>query len=424
MWSGELELTEPVLPALLSDTEGRPLERARVLIRAAGTPLGFLELDSPGGRLDLDGTLELARERFASAATDAISDGSWAQTTSSPVSVVLCTHNRSDGTCRTLESLLELRCPWLEIIVVDNAPPDDSTRVAVERVAQRDPRVRYVREDRKGLSCARNRGLREAGGTFIAFTDDDVRVDPLWVNGLMRGFSSEPEVACVTGLVASAALERPAEQYFDQRVWWSSSCVPRTFSATRTETDSPAYPFTAGIFGTGANFAAKVSVLRAIGDFDECLGAGSPTRGGEDLDMFVRLVTAGHAIRYEPSALVWHEHRVDDASLRSQMYAYGLGLTAYLTKHLLVVPSSRAALARRLPGALRHASGLLTRSRRATSQSSLEGSAMTAIELQGMLTGPSAYFLARRTQAREQKTCSQAGNRGRESVEKHPREQR
>jgi GT2 family glycosyltransferase len=395
LWSGQLELTAPSLPWRLADPEGRSLTRAQVLVTAAGTPLGFLQLDAPEGRIDMDRALELAQESFAAAAAEAISDRSWQESDGERVSVVLCTHNRAAGSGRTLESLLELRYPQLEIIVVDNAPQNQATRTLVEEVAQRDPRVRYVREDRRGLSCARNRGLREASGEFIAFTDDDVLVDPLWVDGLMRGFARRPEVACVTGLVASASLSRRAEQYFDRRVWWSSSCKPRLFTAQRGAGDSPLHPYTAGIFGTGANFAASVSALRLLGGFDECLGAGSPTQGGEDLDIFVRLLTAGYALSYEPSALVWHEHRADDESLRRQMYAYGLGLTAYATKYLLG-GRSRRVLLRRIPGVAHHALDLLRRSRGAAGEASLDQNGLAGVELRGMLAGPLAYLRARR----------------------------
>jgi glycosyltransferase involved in cell wall biosynthesis len=395
LWSGQLDLTAPSLPPLLADVAGKPLQRAQVLIRAAGTPLGFLQVDAPGGRLELDQAIELARRSFGAAAAQATSDSSWIGRGGKTVSAVLCTHNRADGARLTLESLLELRYQQLEIIVVDNAPQDESTRAIVELLAQRDKRVRYVREDRKGLSCARNRGLREARGEIVAFTDDDVRVDPLWVDGLMRGFARQPAVSCVTGLVASASLERRAEQYFDRRVWWSSSCEPRAFTAERGAGDSPLHPYSAGIFGTGANFAASASVLKSLGGFDECLGAGSPTQGGEDLDIFVRLLTAGHGLSYEPSALVWHEHRVDDSSLRRQMYAYGLGLTAYLTKYLLG-QRSRGALMRRVPSGVRHAMTLLRRSRKAADQASLAQTGMTGAELRGMLAGPLAYVRARR----------------------------
>src|SRR3712207_7943540 len=56
---------------------------------------------------------------------------------------------------------------------VDNAPTDDSTRRVVQAVAEADPRFRYVREPRPGLSCARNRGLAEARGEVLAYTDED-----------------------------------------------------------------------------------------------------------------------------------------------------------------------------------------------------------------------------------------------------------
>jgi GT2 family glycosyltransferase len=393
MWSGELELTAPSLPRRIGDSDGTPLERARILVRAAGTPLGFLELESPDGRLEHERAIEGAAA-FGRAADAAISDAAWTDGQEDHVSVVLCTHNRPDGARRTLESLIALRHRRLEIIVVDNAPRDQSTRDMVREATELDGRVRYMLEERKGLSCARNRGLREAAGEFIAFTDDDVRVDPLWINGLLRGFAGRLDVGCVTGLVASAALGRGAEQYFDRRVWWSSSCAPRTFTAQRQPGDSALHPYAAGAFGTGANFAARTSLLRELGGFDECLGAGSPTQGGEDLDLFVRVITAGYALSYEPSALVWHEHRVDDASLRGQMYAYGLGLTAYLTKHLLT-RRSRATLVRRIPDGVRHAMTLVRRSREAES-ASLEHSGMTAVELRGMLAGPVSYMRARR----------------------------
>jgi GT2 family glycosyltransferase len=214
------------------------------------------------------------------------------------------------------------------------------------------------------------------------------------VSGLLRGFARRADIACVTGLVASASLERPAEQYFDRRVWWSSSCTPRVFERERSADDPPLHPYAAGTFGTGANFAVRASTLESLGGFDECLGAGSVTRGGEDLDFFVRLLRAGSAIAYEPSALVWHEHRVDDASLRGQMYAYGLGLGAYLTKHLLA-RGSRAALLRRIPAALPHAVALSRRSGQAVRAASLDRG-MASMELRGLLLGPLAYLAARR----------------------------
>ena len=401
IWTGELELSAPQLPQLLVDDDGVAFERARFLVRLAGTPLGFLQVDAPDGRLDPSICADRAREAFADAATAATADTAWTQDSPQHISVVICTRNRPAGARQAIESVLAVRHRDLEVIVVDNAPDDGATRVVVEELAAADPRVRYVCEPRPGLSCARNRGLREARGEIVAFTDDDVRVDPLWLHGILRGFGRGPGVACVTGLVASASLRRPAEQYFDQRVWWSSSVTPRQFGSERSGEDSPLHPYTAGIFGTGANFAVRAAAVRGLDGFDECLGAGSPTRGGEDLDLFVRLIGAGHSLSYEPSALVWHEHRVDDDSLRRQMYAYGLGLTAYLTKHLLD-RNSRRTMLRLIPGGARRALILLRRSRHATEAATLE-QGMTGVEVRGMLAGPLAYLRARRKLNRQQR---------------------
>jgi GT2 family glycosyltransferase/peptidoglycan/xylan/chitin deacetylase (PgdA/CDA1 family) len=395
LWSGQLELQAPSLPTLLAQG-GQTFAAARLLVLAAGTPLGFIQIDSPAGAPDLAAAVELARSTFGERVEQAFTDQAWSQASGPFVSVVLCTHDRAAGARRTLESLRALAYENFEVIVVDNAPSDDSTKVAVKELEATDSRIRYVCEPLKGLSRARNRGLAEATGEVIAFTDDDVIVDPLWLRGLLRGFERRNDVACVTGLVATCSLAHPAEQYFDRRVWWASNCDHKLYTSERGPGDSILHPYAAGAFGTGANFACRVAILRTLGGFDQCLGAGSPTQGGEDLDIFVRLLRAGHALSYEPSALVWHEHRVDDESLRKQMYGYGLGLTAYLTKYA-ASRRSRAAVARRTLSGVGHAVMLIRRSRGAGAESSLH-SGLVSAEIRGMLNGPLAYWRARRCQ--------------------------
>lgn len=413
IWSGQIELTAPRLTSALIDRDGAAFERARLLVRACGTPLGFLDIDTPGGATDAGRCVKLAGDRFGVEVAAAIAGHEWIAPRRELFTVVLCTRDRPAGARRTLEALMAVRHENLEILVVDNAPSDGATAAVVGEIQRSDPRVRYVMEPHKGLSRARNRGLKEAAGDYVAFTDDDVRVDPLWINGLLRGFDRGSAVACVTGLVASSSLATAAEQYFDARVWWSSSCQPRTYTEQRGPDDSPLHPYTAGVFGTGANFAARTAVLRALGGFDECLGAGSATRGGEDLDIFVRLLNAHHQLSYEPSALVWHDHRVDDASLREQMYAYGSGLTAYLTKYLLA-PRSCAALARRALSGVGYGATLMRRSRAASMGVSLETSTMSMVELRGMMAGPILYLRARRHEHRGHRRAVVPDNRSRQ----------
>lgn len=404
LYSGELELTAPPAPRRLERASGEPFGAARLLVRARGTPIGFIELATPGGRLDPREALEAARA-LAPASATAGGPRASAAPVSSPapstgVSVVLCTHDRATGAMRTLASLRAQLHPNTEIIVVDSAPSDDACRHAVAGVAALDARLRYLREPAPGLSRARNRGLAAAGGEVVAFTDDDVVADPLWLQGLLRGFERGGEVACVTGLVASASLEHPAQRYFDRRVWWSSSCEQRTYTPQGEPGDPVLYPYACGRIGTGANFALRTDVLRTVGGFDQCLGAGSATRGGEDLDMFARLLRHGFSVSYEPAALVWHRHRADPDSLAAQMFAYGMGLTGYLTKHVLA-KRSRAAILRRLAlGGAPYALALAGRAKHAGGEPEM-GEGLGRAELRGMAAGPAAYLRARRAQDRE-----------------------
>ena len=134
-------------------------------------------------------------------------------------------------------------------------------------------------------------------------------------------------MACVTGIVPSALLDNEAQQYFDSRVWWSASLESHLYTPERGPEDSPLHPFRAGIFGTGANFALDLRVARQLGGFSRMLGVGSLCRGGgEDGDMFVRVLRCGHLLAYEPSAIVWHEHRGSSEELRAQLVEYGRGV--------------------------------------------------------------------------------------------------
>lgn len=395
---GQLELSTGAMPERLLDDDGTPFEAARLLVRAAGTPVGFVELQTPSGLVDSTDAIARARAEYGSQADAEINDPAWTFATGPKVSVILCTRDRAQGARRTIESLRELAYDNIEIIVVDNAPSDDATASMVAEVAEAEPRVRYVCEPLPGLSRARNRGVADATGELIAFTDDDVLVDPLWIHGVLRGFNRRSDVACVTGLVASASLALPTEQYFDRRVWWASNLVHRLHTQERQEGDSALHPYAAGTFGTGANFACRLDILTQLGGFDQCLGAGSPTRGGEDLDIFVRLLRAGYALSYEPSALVWHEHRTDDRSLREQMFGYGMGLGAYVTK-FASARASRGSVARRGVIGLIYAVRLTGRARRAASSTVPEG--LAGAELRGFLAGPAAYRRARSQQTKQ-----------------------
>ncbi|MEJ7766833.1 MAG: glycosyltransferase family A protein, partial [Chitinophagaceae bacterium] len=112
------------------------------------------------------------------------------------ISVVICTRNRAVSLQRCLISLMGQKCIPAEIIVVDNAPIDETTKEVVEKFTS----VVYYREPRLGLDIARNRGAKQASHPVVAYVDDDVIVHPYWSLRIWESFIDK-NVAAMTGLV-------------------------------------------------------------------------------------------------------------------------------------------------------------------------------------------------------------------------------
>ena len=374
--------------------DGNRYRAARLLVRSAGEPLGLVDMELTTGTLRAARLQTAVEDRFGGAMHvidqrgHRPADRPGPSRSTTDISVVVCTHERPDSLRATLTSVLRTAPAPLEVLVVDNAPTTDRTRALVAELA--DQRLRYVVEPVRGLSRARNRGIAEALGAIVAFTDDDVVVDHAWLSGLQRGFARAPEVTLVTGLVSTAELETPAQQMFESSVAWRSSCAARVWDPSTPPPGDVLFPYTAGQFGTGANFALKREATSAVGPFDEALGAGTPTGGGEDLDMFLRVLLCGFQLAYEPGALVWHRHRREPDALRGQMFSYGAGLSAYAYKHLLEA-QTRGEVVRRIPRAL-------LRAARQPGSGGLSGGtrrAMLRAKLLGYACGPVLYRQSR-----------------------------
>ncbi|HZB19786.1 MAG TPA: glycosyltransferase [Blastococcus sp.] len=415
----QVELSEGVGDIAAPARPGPPYAAVRLLVRLHGQPLGFVTLPLVDGRLAASAIAEQVSGQLRSqvnahlvedaltpvasitaAGVGAVLDPRCRRRPAGGpggplVTVVVATRDRPQSLARCLQALAEVTYAPFEVVVVDNAPSTRETLAVVQQQSGQDARVRYVRELRPGVSCARNRGLGEARGELVAFTDDDVVVDPGWLDGVLRGFDRSPSVGCVTGLVPSARLDTAEQRYFDRRVSWALGCTPRRYDRHGDLQASPLYPYTAGQFGTGANFAFRTAVLRNLGGFDEALGPGTPTAAGEDLDLFVRTILAGHTIAYEPAAIAWHHHRDELGQLRHQLFNYGVGLAAFATKYLSDRRTARDVLVR-LPGGLRHLRGI---AKRVDRPAELPRTVLTA-ELLGLAWGPIAYGLGRRRHRR------------------------
>lgn len=175
----------------------------------------------------------------------------------------------------------------LEIIVVDNSSDGDAAAVcsSLDR-----GNLRYVHEPRTGLAFARNRGIEEAIGHYLAFLDDDEEADADWINQLNRAFQeSGADIVC--GKVV-AALETPSINHHK----YVSDFYTRNIGR-------PAFADIGDILnyvGTG-NSAYRL---------EKCFGGGIRVNarfnhfGGEDIELFRSLKRAGCRFAWAPAALV------------------------------------------------------------------------------------------------------------------------
>jgi glucosyl-dolichyl phosphate glucuronosyltransferase len=233
-------------------------------------------------------------------------------------SVIVCTHNGGALVEGTLESLVSQDFPAeaFEILVVDNASTDATPEV-IRGIAGRHPgRIRIVREDVLGLSSARNRGVREARGEVLAFTDDDARASPVWLRALVDT-CERPGIGCAGGPVLAVPGEplpewvtRPFLQYlalFDK-------------GAEEVELFYNEYP-------RGVNMAYPRRSFREVGLFSPAFGVkGHSLLCYEEIELCYRLERLGRRILYVPDAGVSHvirAERLTVAWFKRRFYAQG-----------------------------------------------------------------------------------------------------
>lgn len=207
------------------------------------------------------------------------------------VTMVVCTFNRAAMLRDALSSLVAQQTEFeYEVVVVDNGSSDDTREVVDAVMNETTATVRYFREDQRGVSWARNRGITEARGEWIAFCDDDQIADADWLQTLMD-FASEKGIAWAGGQVRlllddDELLSLPVECRGLLGETWGQA-EPRRYAGKMTP-------------GTG-NLLVQKQVFARVGVFDVSL-----IEGGEDTDLFRRIDAAGIVGWYTPAAIVRH----------------------------------------------------------------------------------------------------------------------
>lgn len=229
------------------------------------------------------------------------------------ISVVVPTRDRPEMLRRCLASLRRTITAEDELIVVDSASRDP----AIPTVAASGG-ARYLRLDRPGVSVARNLGWRKAAHDVVCFVDDDLMVGEGWAEVVRAAFRLRPELGFVTGRVEAP----PGQEDAEHPVAIVSGDEPQALQRGA-----------ARYLGISGNLAVRRGHLERVAGFDEALGPGARLRGGgEDLDLFDRLLAAGAVGRYEPSAQAFHEQWRSKRERLALDYGYGAGAGARLAK--------------------------------------------------------------------------------------------
>ncbi len=216
------------------------------------------------------------------------------------ITVILCTYNRCQLLATALESVAVSTLPesveW-EVLVMDNNS-NDQTREVVEDFSRRYPgHFRYLFEPRPGKSYALNTGIVEAKGDIFAFMDDDVTVEPAWLQNLTAPLQNGRWVGSAGRILPKWTCSTP--RWLPPKCWYVSGPLALfdLGAAPHVLTETP--------FGTNMAFQKKMFVKH--GGFRTDLGPrpGSEIRN-EDTEFGRRLLTAGEPLCYEPSAVVYH----------------------------------------------------------------------------------------------------------------------
>lgn len=229
------------------------------------------------------------------------------------VSVVIPAYNQAALLERLLDSLAAMAdAPPFEIVVVDDASTDHTCTAAESwAAAHLGIACRYIRQEaNRGPGAARNRGLAEARGAAVAFTDTDCVVSPGWLAALHATLGEDEHIAGAGGPVAPFNPESIFATY-------------NTVNGSLQPQVSAGHPIP---YLVTCNCLYRRALLLAEGGFAHDI----PTPGGEDVAASIALYKRGCRFAFADGALVYHDYRDTWRSFMRTWtnYGYGCGVVA------------------------------------------------------------------------------------------------
>lgn len=217
------------------------------------------------------------------------------------LTLIIATYNRSAWLLRALHSVVKQSAEpslW-ECVVVNNNSSDDTREVFETFAAEYSSyNLRMVDEPKQGLSNARNCGIAQAKGEYIAIVDDDETLEESLIESYIEFFDSFPAAMAAGGAVTP--------QYEGRRPKWMSH-YPERMIANPVDLDVVVTLFPPSRVPAGGNMAFRREVFERVGLFNPKLGRnGESLCGGEENDLFERLRSMGESLYFVPNAGIIH----------------------------------------------------------------------------------------------------------------------
>mgnify|MGYP001035982078 CR=1 FL=1 len=211
------------------------------------------------------------------------------------ISVVICTYNREDLITGCLDSLAAQTADpdKFEVIVVDNNSSDGT--FGMVKNYQKIKYLRLVCETKIGLSHARNRGVAESQGDFIAFLDDDARAESHYIENALNLIDRfDSSINCFGGPIFPF-YTTPKPDWFKDK-----------YEVRRDRKEG--HFLTEGQTFSGSNMIWKRDILIELGGFNPTFGMiGNQLWGGEEINLIKYLWQVGQPIFYfSPELIVYH----------------------------------------------------------------------------------------------------------------------
>ena len=229
------------------------------------------------------------------------------------ISVVIATYNGQTVLPKTLKALSLITVPsqGVEFIFIDNASTDNSAKLLAEYINKLP--LTILQEAKQGKSFAIHKGIEQAQGDLIVFSDDDVIPDKEWLVSYEKAAAKKESVSVFLGQIRPCWLAKPpnwlTQLSDDGKVCGCTSLALKSGAASAN-------------WAKGANFCIRKEVLESVSFRNDLWVAGKDCLGGEDTDFVKKAEEKGFKLWFVSEACLQHIIKPNEMTVKGIWYRY------------------------------------------------------------------------------------------------------